>query len=579
MANYDLSPQVLEQVRNAADIVALVSEVVSLRKAGKNYVGLCPFHSERTPSFYVSPDKGTFYCFGCRRGGSVFDFVMETQHLSFAEAVETVAKRFGVPLPPASPAARKRSELTEALSRTLEAAQAFFFSQVSQDRPRAFLEARGVTLLQARELGLGFAQPGWRTLSDHLQRQGFSEALLKTAGLVVQGDQGRLWDRFRDRLTIPIRNFRGQLVAFAGRALTDTQPKYLNSPETPLFSKSAVLFGGATAAKAMAERGEAILVEGYFDCIALHLAGFPHAVATMGTALSEHHAKELARRVRRVVLCFDGDQAGVQAAKGALGTLLGVGLEVVVVLLPKASDPDLFLRQRGAETFALALREALSASQFLLQVAGPSWRARREKLQEALSIVERCPDPVRRFTLKEELARGVGIPLDQLGPVKLRPPGSASTAPPLLPAGELSLLRALLMDVPEPKRSTVLEQVPVQELQHPLTRQVIETLRELHRAGVPLEISALSTHINDREVRRLVAALEFEAPETTEEGLGRVLKELWIRQRKKKLAVLREEVRRAQNLNDQKALARALSEMQSLLAGKVSWERGGKSGF
>lgn len=578
MANYNLSSDVLEQVRNAADIVALVGEVVSLRKAGKNYVGLCPFHGERTPSFYVSPDKGTFYCFGCRKGGSVFDFVMETQHLSFAEAVEAVAKRFGVPLPPASPGSRKKAELTEALSRTLEAAQAFFLSHLSQDRPRAFLEARGVTFSQALELGLGFAPPGWRTLSDHLQRQGFSEELLKAAGLVVQGDQGRLWDRFRDRLTIPIRNFRGQLVAFGGRTLTDAQPKYLNSPETPLFSKSTVLFGGATAAKAMAERGEAILVEGYFDCLSLHLAGFPHAVATLGTALSEHHAKELARRVRRLVLCYDGDQAGVKAAKGALGTLLGAGLEVMVVLLPEGSDPDLFLRQRGPEAFALALREALSASRFLLQLAGPSWRARREKLQEALSIVERCPDPVRRFTLKEELARGAGIPLDQLGPVKFQSAGPASAAFPPLPAGEVSLLRALLVDVPEPERSVVLEQVPVQELQHPLTRQVIEALRELHQAGLPLEISALSTHINDREVRRLVAALEFEAPETTEEGLRRVLRELWIRHRKNKLAVLREEVRRAQNCNDQEALTRALSEIQSLLAGKVL-ERGGKSGF
>lgn len=578
MVHYDLSPKVLEQVRHAADIVALVGEVISLRKAGKNYVGLCPFHGERTPSFYVSPDKGTFYCFGCRKGGSVFDFVMETQHLSFAEAVEVVAKRFGVPLPPASPGGRKRAEFTESLSQTLEAAQAFFLSHLSHDRPRAFLEARGVTLPQALELGLGFAPPGWRTLSDHLQRQGFSEELLKAAGLVVQGDQGRLWDRFRDRLTFPIRNFRGHLVAFAGRTLTDARPKYLNSPETPLFSKSTVLFGGATAAKAMAERGEAILVEGYFDCIALHLAGFPQAVATMGTALSEHHAKELARRVRRVVLCFDGDQAGLQAAKGALGTLLGAGLEVLVVLLPEGSDPDLFLRQQGPEAFALALRQALSASRFLLQLAGPSWRARREKLQEALSIVEHCPDPVRRFTLKEELARSAGIPLDQLGPVRLRPSDVANTAPPFPPAGELALLRALLVDLPEPERPAVLEQIPVQELQHPAARRVVEVLQELHQVGLPLAISALSTHINDREVRRLVAALEFEAPETTEEGLWRVLRELWLRHRKNRLAVLREEVRRAQNCNDQQALTRALGEMQLLLAKKV-WERGGKSGF
>lgn len=564
MALYDLSRSVLEQVRQAADIVAVVSDHVSLRKAGKDFVGLCPFHGERTPSFYVSPDKGTFYCFGCRKGGSVFDFVMETQHLSFAEAVEVLAKRFGVALPAATAESKQRGELADQLARALEAAQAFFLSHLSQDRPRVFLESRGFRLEQAQELGLGYAPAGWRELLEHLQRRGFSEGVLKAAGLVVQGDQGRLWDRFRDRVTIPIRNFRGQLLAFGGRALGDAQPKYLNSPETPVFSKSTVLFGGPEAAHAMASCGEAILVEGYFDCLSLRVAGFPHTVATLGTTLSEHHARELARRVQRVFLCYDGDAAGRRATQAALAVLLAVDLDVAVVELPEDTDPDLFVRRHGASAFSQLLVRALDPAQFLLAQAGDSLTARRQHLRLALEIVERCPNPVRRYALKEALARGAGVPVDHLGPVQLPRPAAVQEGPGIA-AGELALLRALLVDTPHPRRGELLAQLPVEELQHPLCRQVVELLASLEAAGEPLEISALSTHINDREARRLLAALEYEAPPTSEEGLARILRELWERQRKRQLAALSQEIRRAQTEQDRDALARALAEMQVLL--------------
>lgn len=564
MALYDLSREVLEQVRQAADIVAVVSDQVSLRKAGKDFVGLCPFHGERTPSFYVSPEKGTFYCFGCRKGGSVFDFVMETQHLSFAEAVEVLAKRFGVQLPKATAASRRQEDLAQQIRRALEAAQAFFLSQVSRDRPRAFLESRGITLVQAQELGLGFAPPGWRELLDHLQRQGFSEQTLKAAGLVVQGDQGRLWDRFRDRVTIPIRNFRGELVAFGGRALGDAQPKYLNSPETPVFSKSTVLFGGPRAAQAMAASGEAILVEGYFDCLSLQLSGFPHTVATLGTALSEHHVRELSRRVQRVFLCYDGDAAGLRAARSALGVLLSADLEIRVVVLPEDSDPDLFVRQNGPKAFSQLLARALGPAEFLLQQAGDSLAARRQHLPQALEIVERCPNAVRRYVLKEELARGAGVPVDQVGPVAV-PATLAPREEPRIPPGELALLRGLLLDAPLERRPKLLARIPVDELQHPLCRQVMEVLVSLDASGTPLEISALSTHINEREARRLVAALEYEAPPTSGEGLERILRELWERQRKRQLAALSQEIRRAQAEQDKEALARALAEMRALV--------------
>ncbi|MCS7181771.1 MAG: DNA primase [Thermoanaerobaculum sp.] len=564
MSAYDLGRDVVDQVRRAADIVSVVGEQVSLRKMGKNYVGLCPFHGERTPSFYVSPDKGTFYCFGCRKGGSVFDFVMETQHLSFAEAVVSLAKRFGVALPVASAASRQRSAFAERVSQALEAAQAFFLSHLGLDRPRAFLESRGITFAEAQELGLGFAPAGWRNLCEELQKKGFSEQVLQGAGLVVQGEQGRLWDRFRDRITIPIRTFRGQLIAFGGRAVGDGQPKYLNSPETALFSKSKVLFGGERAAKAMAAQGEAILVEGYFDCLTLQLAGFFNTVATLGTALSESHVRELAQRVQRVYLCYDGDPAGRQASEAALPLLLAADLEVAVVQLPAELDPDLLVRRHGADAFRRLLAQAAGPAEFLLQQAGDSLPARRRQVGRALAIIDRCPNPARRYALKEELARGVGIPVEQLTPLPL-PRSQVSTEGPNPPAGELALLRALLVDLPEVARGAWLAQIPAEEIQHPLCRQVVEVLLSCAAAGMPLEISRVSTHINEREARRLVAALEHEVPPTNQEGLEKILRELWERQKKRQLATLSQEIRRAHAEQDQEALARALAEMQLLL--------------
>ncbi|OYV97856.1 MAG: DNA primase, partial [Acidobacteria bacterium 21-70-11] len=371
MSQYDLSRPVLEQVREAADIVAVVGEHLTLRKTGRNYVGLCPFHGEKTGSFNVSREKGTYYCFGCKRGGDVIDFVMEMERVTFAEAVERLADRFGIRLPPASPEARRRRDEQEQLADVMEAAQAVFARQLSQDRPRAFLERRGVPLDVAAEFGLGYARNEWRALYDELRKK-FSERALVGAGLVVEGEGGKVWDRFRDRVTIPIRSARGRIIAYGGRALGDENPKYLNSPETSLFSKGHVLFALDRAMRAFPKANRAVVVEGYFDCIALHRVGLTETVATLGTALSEHHAAELARRVPHVVVCFDGDAAGRQAAVAALRTLLAAALEVSVLVLPDGQDPDDVARREGAEGFGRRVAQAHPAAGFLLELMGPT---------------------------------------------------------------------------------------------------------------------------------------------------------------------------------------------------------------
>ncbi len=565
MSEYDLSRRVLDQVREAADIVVVVGEHLTLRKTGRSYVGLCPFHGEKTPSFNVSREKGTYYCFGCKRGGDVIDFVMEMERATFAEAVERLAERFGVRLPPASPDARRRKDERDALVEPLEAAQAVFARHLGDDRPRAFLERRGVPLELAAGFGLGYAVGEWRALYDELRRR-FAERVLVAAGLVVEGEGGRVWDRFRDRVTIPIRNARGGLIAFGGRTLGDDPAKYLNSPESGLFSTGRVLYGLDRAGRAFAAAGHAIVVEGYFDCIALHHAGFPETVATLGTALSEHHAKDLARRVGRVVVCFDGDAAGRQAAVAALRTLLSASLEVSVLLLPQGSDPDELARREGPDAFRERLARALPAADFLLEMMGGTREERRRNLLQNLELVDACPDPVRRFAMREALARGAGIPLERLGDlaaptVVARQPGADD----LPDHGELALLRALLYDISPSRRATYVGRVPPEGLQHPAAREVLRVLRDFLEAGTPIEVATVMSQLDTPTVRRLVAGLEHEAPPTPEERAEVVIGLLLRRRDEARRAEILERIRRAEAAGEKESLARLKVEQAELI--------------
>ncbi|HVN32761.1 MAG TPA: DNA primase [Thermoanaerobaculaceae bacterium] len=565
MSDYDLSRNVLDQVREAADIVVVVGEHLTLRKTGRNYVGLCPFHGEKTPSFNVSREKGTYYCFGCKRGGDVIDFVMELERVGFAEAVERLAERFGVRLPAASPEARRRKDENDQLLEVMEVAQGVFMRQASDERPRAFLERRGVTPGVAADFGLGYAKGEWRALYDELRRR-FPERALIAAGLVVQGEAGRVWDRFRDRLTIPIRLARGRLVAFGGRALGEETPKYLNSPETTLFSKSHVLFALDRAGRAFAQAGNAIVVEGYFDCIALHDNGFAETVATLGTALSEHHAKELVRRVPKVVVCFDGDAAGRQAAVSAVRTLLGAALEVSVLLLPQGQDPDDVVRHEGAAAFRQRVAGALPATEFLLELMGTTREERRRNLLQTLEIVDGCPDPVRRFSMREALARGAGVPLEQLGQIGSPTVVARQAAVQALPdKGELALLRALLHDIEPSRRPDVLSRVPGEAVLHPATREVLRVLKKLAENKILIEIPAVLAEIQDPDVRRLVAALEHEAPATAEDRLEVVIGLLMRRMDEAKRAELVTKIGEATRRGDQELARKLLAEQTELI--------------
>ena len=565
MSQYDLSRPVVARVRDAIDIVTLVGEVVTLRKSGRNFMGLCPFHGEKTPSFSVSREKGTYYCFGCKRGGDAIDFVMELERLSFAEAVERLAARFGVDLPFASPESKRRRDERDSLQVALDAAQAFFARRVGEDRPRAALERRGVSLEEASHFGLGYAPAEWRALYDELRRR-FPERDLAAAGLIVEGEGGRFWDRFRDRITIPIRSPRGSVIAFGGRAVGDETPKYLNSPETALFSKSTVLYCLDRALPAFSDANRAIVVEGYFDCIALQNEGFHETVATLGTSLSEHHARELARRVGRVMVCFDGDVAGRSAAVAALRTLLAADLEADVLLLPEGQDPDDVVRRGGRAGVERLLHEASSATTFLIGQMGASRDERRRNLLISIEIVNVCPDPVRRYAMREALAASAGVPVEALGalasPRVLIGGGPTSDLP---PAGELALLRGLFLDVPLPRRGELLNQVVLEAIDHPITKLLLEQAKGLVESGQALEISEIATDIYDREARRVLAALEHEVPPCAEEHLTLVMRELCEKQRGRRLAQLSVAIANAERQGRTQELAELLREKSALL--------------
>jgi len=357
-----------DRVKQQADIVRVVGEYVRLKKSGQNFTGLCPFHGEKTPSFAVHPVKQIFHCFGCGKGGDVFSFVMEMEKCQFPDAVRIVAEKCGIAIPrpkERSPEERKENQQRAALVEIHREAQAFFVKQLETTAEgkaaRAYLEDRGLDAEAIARFGIGYAPSGGDTLLRFL-KQKYAEKLLVESGLVSRDQNGRLFDRFRRRITFVIANESGKVVAFGCRALGDDLPKYLNSPETPIYSKSNVLYHMDRAKEAIRRQDFAVLVEGYMDAIAVARAGINNVVASCGTSLAEPQIKLLGRFTKRVIVNYDPDAAGQAATERSISLLLEQDFEVRVLALPaigdKKADPDLFIREKGAEAYAEALKKA-----------------------------------------------------------------------------------------------------------------------------------------------------------------------------------------------------------------------------
>lgn len=417
--------EVIDQVRHAADIVQLVQEYVPLRRAGATYKGLCPFHGERTPSFTVHRDKGFFHCFGCGQGGDVFKFVELQEGVGFHEAVKRVASRFGITLPeaPSSPEAHAEEAEREALLRAHELARTFFVEHVRGPKgqlARTLLDRRGVGQAAIEAFGIGYAPPGRDALVRHLTQQGFQVGQLVRGGLALQRDDGSVVDRFRERLMFPIHREGGSAVAFGGRAMSDEQvPKYLNSPETPLYTKGRVLYGLHMARHAIRKAASVVLVEGYFDVVQAWQGGVEHVVASSGTALTVVQAQMLRRFASRVVLSFDEDAAGQGAAVKSGDLLVAEGFQVAVALLPEGEDPDTFVRRHGGGAYRERIEAARPYLDVILDTAAARHNlqepaARLAFLNEMLGVAARIPEAVGRDQFADRLAHRARIGEDTI---------------------------------------------------------------------------------------------------------------------------------------------------------------------
>lgn len=368
---------IVDEVRSRIDIVDIVSEQITLKRAGKNYIGLCPFHEEDTPSFNVSPDRQMFYCFGCQKGGDVFTFVMERHGFSFRQALEMLADRVGFPLPDQqfSPARRQAASERRRLADIMERAANYFENQLRQASSaaavRRYIRERGLEADTVKLFRFGWSAREWTALVGAFQRTGLETRLLVEAGLAVRRSDGSLYDRFRGRLMFPIRDERGRVVGFGGRAFGEDQPKYLNSPETKLFQKNRVLYALDLAGGSIRRRGCGLIVEGYMDAVTAHQAGFTHAVASLGTALSEEQARLVARNASRIEIAYDADAAGQAATLRGLRHFARLGLTaaVFVVRLPNGHDPDSFIRERGAAAFQERLDRAQPLVDYVFDLA------------------------------------------------------------------------------------------------------------------------------------------------------------------------------------------------------------------
>ena len=423
----------IQELIARADVVEIVGRYVQLKKAGANFMGLCPFHGEKSPSFSVSPTKQFYHCFGCGVHGNAIGFLMEHAGMGFVEAVHDLAGQYGLQVPEddASPEERARAagqrQKQATLSEVLEKAGEAYRKQLRQS-PGAieYLKGRGVSGEVARQFGIGYAPAGWRSLASVFPE--YDDPLLAESGLVIvgeaeEGGEARRYDRFRDRVMFPIRNVKGECIGFGGRVLGDEKPKYLNSPETPVFSKGRELYGLYEARAAFRDRGYALVTEGYMDVVALAQLGFPNAVATLGTACTPEHVQKLFRFTESVVFSFDGDAAGRRAARKALDGALAYATDVRSIkflFLPAEHDPDSFIREFGADAFARFVAEATPLSRFLIEAAREgcelsSAEGRARMASNARPLWSALPEGALKRQLLAEIAALAQLGTQELG--------------------------------------------------------------------------------------------------------------------------------------------------------------------
>ncbi len=594
-----LFPQTfIDDLRLQVNILQVVQEYVPLRKMGRTWKGLCPFHSEKTPSFHVDPEKGFFHCFGCGVGGNVFKFLELHEKIGFPDAVRTLARKVGMAIPETvdgADDASREAGVREALLKIHELAAAYFREMLAQPagaRARQQLAERDVPAQAVEQLGLGYAPSARDGLQSRLLAQGFALPLLLQSGLVVQRDGGQVVDRFRNRLMIPICRDTGSVIAFGGRAMDDGQvPKYLNSPETPIYSKSRTLYGLHLSKNAIRKVGFAVIVEGYFDFAQVFRTDAAPVVASCGTALTPQQAQLLRRFTTKVVLSFDPDAAGQGAAIRSCEMLVGEGFDVNVVALDKGEDPDAFIRRNGAARYRERLRASRPYLEYLLDqaAAGLDFEhgdKRREFLNKMLAVAARIPDAAARDQFADRIAHKARITEDVVR-AEIRKAAAArktvltarelpvAVTPGQLKPAEKGLIWGLFHKTTE--ALAALAELEPTDLEHLAGREIFETARDLASEPpelLPSELLRRLSTMNNQLVTGIAG--EATAPVTGPgdlAGCARILKRLRCERER---AAIQREIDRLQGLgsgahgdeldlllNQKRTLAQRIEELTS----------------
>jgi len=571
---------IIDSVRDATDIVAVVSKYVKLSRGRRDHKGLCPFHQEKTPSFHVVPEKGIYHCFGCQAGGDIFRFLMAIEGLSFIEAVKELAGPAGIIIeeeeltPEQRDNLKKRATLYEVMEEAAQLFETTLWTRPEGERGRAYIDERGLDRDMARKARVSFAPDEWSLLLDTMHRRGYTAQQLTDVGLVKpRSKSDGYYDTFRNRLLFPIRDERSRVIAFGGRLLDGEGPKYLNTPETRLYNKSNVLYGLDMARQAIQRKDRTILVEGYFDVLALHQAGFEEAVAISGTALSEHQCEKLRRSSRNVIMLLDADEAGSRAAMRSLPTIVTAGLSASRLQLPDAKDPDELIREKGADAMTEALKHTVPLIEWVVdyqlqKVDDPV--AREHIINDLVPVLAGLPG-----NLLSRVARATNVPerilLERVQQARREGPSSRARketpAAPPTPAGwrpnrEMVHLLWLLVHRRDKVADVVQHTDPRLLDEHLELRGIVARLI----AGEPVANTIIEAQ--DPGVSRTLSAVVARESLYTESearlGVCQILEKLGRPRREARLAQLTIQIKDAQRASDRPRIEAALRDQAEL---------------
>ncbi len=531
----------LEEIKSRIDIVELISEYVSLKKSGHNWKGLCPFHSEKTPSFMVNPARQAYKCFGCGEGGDIFTFVMQNENLDFKEALKLLAKKAGVTLK-MSPGHAGRASEKETVLKIQKYALSFFQHHLKKNpKASAYLKDRGISGEAVEAFSLGYAPDSWEALKKHLEGKGFRPEMIVKAGVITKSQKG-YFDMFRRRIMFPISDLVGETIAFGGRVIDSGEPKYLNSPETPVFNKRRILYGFDKAKKHIKETGSVLFMEGYMDVIVAHMHGFKNAVAPLGTALSSDHGRLVKRFTDNVILVFDSDPAGIKAAKSSAEVLFECGLDVRVLALPDKEDPDSFLNKRGDKAFSDLVQNPLSIIQFLAMQK----KDKRMIAREAVEIISRISDSLLLDGYVKEMSDRMGIKdvfiMEKLQKLQKNPGRPVEKTAPLpkkksRPLDEMYIIK-LVIQFPE-KAEAVFKAIDEDDFTDSDMKLILKKMREglTDFNQLTLQCSGDEKHLlND-----IIFMTEFNDPDFNDSD--KVIKDCIVRVKEKKHTLLIDELK------------------------------------